>query len=59
MGTIKKCFVCEEPISTDFYELNTEVNMPVCSKCKRTEKEKTRIEELLDSLADGFVCGCI
>ena len=59
MGSIKKCFVCGESVSKDSYKLNMEVNMPVCSNCKGTDKEKKTVEEMLDSLADGLVCGCI
>lgn len=55
----RKCFVCEAPILEETYLLNKEVNLPVCEKCKGTESEKKKVEELLDSLADGFVCGCI
>jgi uncharacterized protein YlaN (UPF0358 family) len=59
MGSVKKCFVCEELVAPDNYELNKEVNMPVCSNCIGTENEKKKIEELLDSLAEGLICGCI
>ncbi len=59
MLSIKKCFVCEEPVSPDSYELNCEIHMPVCSNCKGTDKEKKLVEEMLDSLADELVCGCI
>ena len=40
-------------------ELNLEVNLPVCNTCKGTQKEKETVGELLDSLADDLVCGCI
>ena len=56
---IRKCFVCEAPILEENYTLNQEVNMPVCKKCLGTDEEKKKVEELLDSLADGLVCGCI
>lgn len=59
MAVLKKCFVCKEPVSADSYELNLEVNMPVCKNCKGSEQEKKMAEEMLDSLADGLVCGCI
>ena len=55
----KYCFVCNIDISKVDSELNNEVNLPVCNECKGTEKEKEKIKELLESLADGFVCGCI
>ena len=59
MVSEKKCFVCSEPVDIDSYELNKEVNMPVCKNCKGTQKEKQMVYEMLDSLADGLVCGCI
>jgi hypothetical protein len=55
----KKCFVCQNNVPTDNLELNQEVNLLVCSNCKGTPKEKQAVNELLESLADGFVCGCI
>lgn len=33
--------------------------MPVCLDCKDSEQEKAEEKIVLDSLADGFVCGCI
>lgn len=59
MKTSKKCFVCGNPVPADSYELNLQVNMPECNSCKGTEQEKKIVEEMLDSLADGLVCGCI
>ncbi|HPE75177.1 MAG TPA: hypothetical protein PLC80_03775 [Draconibacterium sp.] len=55
----KKCFVCQKETNNDNSELNLEVNLPVCKNCKGTQTEKEKVLELLDSLADGFVCGCI
>jgi hypothetical protein len=55
----KKCFVCKVEVSEENSLLNTEVNLPVCINCKETVKEKETVAELLDSLADGLVCGCI
>jgi hypothetical protein len=55
----KKCFVCRIEVSIENSFLNTEVNLPVCKNCKGTVKEKETVTELLDSLADGLVCGCI
>ncbi len=55
----KKCFVCASETTQENLELNLEVNLPVCKKCKGTPSEKEKIAELLDSLADGLVCGCI
>lgn len=60
MGTIKDtCFVCKRAVTPKNSSLNTVVNMPVCSQCKGTEREKKEEQDMLDSLADGFVCGCI
>ena len=60
MGSIKDtCFVCKKTITADTSEMNVVVNMPVCIDCRGTEKEKKEEKEVLDSLADGFVCGCI
>ena len=53
------CFVCEHPYSENQVTLNTVVNLFVCHDCKGTENEKQKETELLDSLAEGFVCGCI
>ncbi len=55
----KKCFVCQNEFLNNQLELNNEVNLLVCNSCKGTEKEKETVAELLDSLADGLVCGCI
>ena len=60
MGTIKNtCFVCKEAIKPQRSDLNALVNMPVCDVCKGSEQEKKTEKEVLESLADGFVCGCI
>lgn len=58
-STTKKCFVCQTETYKDNSELNLDVNLPVCNNCKGTKMEKEKVLELLDSLADGFVCGCI
>jgi len=55
----KNCFVCKMVVSDKSSELNLTVNLPVCRTCKGSVKEKKTEKELLDSLADGFVCGCI
>ncbi|GAB1451655.1 hypothetical protein MASR2M47_17110 [Draconibacterium sp.] len=57
--TTKKCFVCESVTTQENSELNLDVNLHVCNNCKGTPAEKEKIFELLDSLADGLVCGCI
>lgn len=58
MGVQKECFVCKKPINEQFTQ-NPEVNLPVCENCRGTETEKETVKEFLNSLADGFVCGCI
>ena len=55
----KKCFVCDQPVTSENSSLNLVVNMPVCNQCKNSQNEKVKEAELLDSLADGLVCGCI
>jgi hypothetical protein len=55
----KKCFVCQVEVTPENSVLNYKVNLPVCNNCKGTEKERETVVELLDSLADGLVCGCI
>ncbi len=60
MKSIKNtCFVCKNQVTAQNSELNMVVNMPVCNKCKGSEEEKKEEKIVLDSLADGFVCGCI
>ncbi len=53
------CFVCKKRITPETSKINRVVNMPVCSECKETDREKEEEKIALDSLADGFVCGCI
>ncbi|PWD97902.1 hypothetical protein DDZ16_18260 [Marinilabilia rubra] len=57
---MNQCFVCKKEI-TDKAEknFNAKTNLPVCNQCKGTEAEKTAEKDALDSLAEGFVCGCI
>jgi len=60
MQSIKNtCFVCKQAVTAENSTINPVVNMPVCLSCKGTDQEKKEEQELLDSLADGFVCGCI
>jgi len=60
MQSIKNtCFVCKQAVTAEDSTINQTVNLPVCSVCKGTEKETKEEKEVLDSLADGFVCGCI
>lgn len=56
---MSKCFVCNKEIDLKESTLNKEVYLRVCAYCKGTDKEKKKVEEYLDSLADGLVCGCI
>lgn len=53
-----KCFVCEEPVDKDCFK-NKTINLPICEKCRGTENELKAVQELLEGMADGFVCGCI
>ena len=55
----KKCFVCEAPITEGNYTYNTMVNLPVCHQCKGSDSEKSKASDLLEGLAERFVCGCI
>jgi len=58
-GLNHRCFVCQADVTNENSVLNTEVNLPVCYTCRGTVKERETAAELLDSLADGLVCGCI
>ena len=58
-GTLKMCFVCQFETTNENSILNLEVNLRVCKNCAGTPLEKEKVIELLDSLADGLVCGCI
>jgi len=53
------CFVCEKIILTKNISYHTKVNLPVCDACRGYEAEAVKVEELLEGMADGFVCGCI
>ncbi len=55
----KSCFVCEIEFPNGSLEMNTEILLPVCAECNGTNNEKKKVVEYLDSLAEGFVCGCI
>jgi hypothetical protein len=55
----KNCIVCQNDVPIEELVLNQEVNLMVCNNCKGTPEEKQIVKELLESLADGFVCGCI
>lgn len=53
------CFVCQKKVTEKKSRLNLVVNMKVCLLCSGTEKEKETEKKFLESLAEGFVCGCI
>jgi ribosome-binding protein aMBF1 (putative translation factor) len=53
------CFVCGREIDTQNTLKNVRLNLPVCTECNETEQEKRAVNELLEGMADGFVCGCI
>ena len=54
-----QCFVCDAGINDDNISYHKQVNMPVCNDCKGSDREQEKVKELLEGLADGFVCGCI
>ncbi len=53
------CFVCEKPVLTKNITFHPKVNLPVCDACRGSDPEAVKVEELLEGLAEGFVCGCI
>lgn len=52
------CFVSGKETAPGISTKNIQLNLPVCNTCKDTE-EKKAVVELLEGMADGFVCGCI
>lgn len=54
-----KCFVCKENLEELDTMYNAQVNLPVCLRCSGSGEETKKASELLEGLADGFVCGCI
>lgn len=54
-----KCFVCENTFQLHDVEYRAKVNLPICKRCKESGREAVKVKEMLDELADGFVCGCI
>jgi hypothetical protein len=57
---MQQCFVCKKNLSGEENKaFNQKINLPVCRKCKGTDAEKKAEQDALDSLAEGFVCGCI
>ena len=60
MESLKRnCFVCQVETDDSNSKLNNEVYLPVCKNCEGSDNEKVKVMELLESLADGLVCGCI
>lgn len=55
----KRCFVCGKAIDPDRTEKHKLLNLPVCTDCKGTDREKQAVDEYLEGMAEGFVCGCI
>lgn len=55
----KTCFVCNKEINDEKLNYNIEVNLPVCASCHGTDEESKAVKNALDSLGEGFVCGCI
>ncbi|HEY3369251.1 MAG TPA: hypothetical protein VGK10_00305 [Prolixibacteraceae bacterium] len=53
------CFVCGKETDPQNKQKNKQLNLPVCNDCRGTEAEEKAIEELIEGMADGFVCGCI
>ena len=56
---VNTCFVCGKEVNPENSQLNLMINLPVCSACKGTDEEKQKEKDYLESLAEGFVCGCI
>ncbi|MGE5394468.1 MAG: hypothetical protein ACM3P1_06960 [Candidatus Saccharibacteria bacterium] len=53
------CFVCNSLVDVQKVHKNKELNLPVCENCKDTEQEKRAVADMIEGLAEGFVCGCI
>jgi predicted RNase H-like nuclease len=57
---MQQCFVCKKDLSQKKdKEFNKRTHLPVCVDCKSTEAERKAEKDALDSLAEGFICGCI
>jgi hypothetical protein len=54
-----QCFVCGIAIDPLTSKKNKQLNLPVCDDCSGTKQEISAVEDYLEGLADGFVCGCI
>ena len=53
------CFVCGQEVDAQLTPKNIQFNLPVCDNCKGTDREKEAIAQLLEGMAEGFVCRCI
>ena len=53
------CFVCNRLQEESNFKMNPVIMKPVCLNCSDTIQEKQKEADLLDSLADGLICGCI
>ncbi len=53
------CFVCGLEVDSDSSRKHKQFNLPVCDDCFGTDREKLAVSNLLEGMADGFVCGCI
>ncbi len=56
---INQCFVCGKKVDPEITLKNKQLNLPVCDDCSGTDSERIAVEEYLDGMAEGFVCGCI
>ena len=54
-----QCFVCGIAIDPIHSKRNKQLNLPVCDDCCGSDLEKSSVEDHLEGMADGFVCGCI
>ena len=55
----KICFVCEKQTLSKSITYHPKIHLPVCDTCRGSEQEEAKVEELLEGLAEDFVCGCI
>ena len=53
------CFVCKKVLPKQTLKMNRELYLPVCPGCKDSDEEKKAIDDYLESLAEGLICGCI
>ena len=56
-NSFRNCFVCGS--QQEEMMINKQVNLPVCPSCIGSDNEKKALDELLEGLSEGFVCGCI